>query len=285
MERLIMKSLAKSPDDRPQTAEQFRAELIAIDKERRAAPPRRAHSATSRPRVTPPEDIATRITSHPSQNPWSVEATQRADAAQLRGLSPSGQRDRAPPPVVQVATAISDPNRGRERVDRTRQFDHPDRVKLRRRSSGGLAFKVLTVILVCAAMAVAGVFIYQAAFQKAAPEVYLPPPNAPVKQADNGESGEVERLYQHQVPATRDTAGAARLSLEGDRAWARGARDEAIARYRSAFALDPDPQTSLKLGELYLQKNEKAEAKGWFGRHQHDAPDSKAVGYISEVAP
>ncbi len=39
MERLIMKSMAKSPDDRPQTAEQFRAELIAIEKERRASVP------------------------------------------------------------------------------------------------------------------------------------------------------------------------------------------------------------------------------------------------------
>lgn len=41
LERLIMKSMSKSPDDRPQSAAQFRSELLAVEKERKAGASRK----------------------------------------------------------------------------------------------------------------------------------------------------------------------------------------------------------------------------------------------------
>ncbi len=49
MERLIMRALSKSPDDRPQDAEAFKAELLAVEKERE----RRANSASAARRPAP----------------------------------------------------------------------------------------------------------------------------------------------------------------------------------------------------------------------------------------
>jgi serine/threonine-protein kinase len=49
MERLIMRALSKSPDDRPQDAEAFKAELLAVEKERE----RRANSAPAARRPGP----------------------------------------------------------------------------------------------------------------------------------------------------------------------------------------------------------------------------------------
>jgi len=49
MERLIMRALSKSPDDRPQDAEAFKAELIAVEKERE----RRANAAPAVRRTGP----------------------------------------------------------------------------------------------------------------------------------------------------------------------------------------------------------------------------------------
>ncbi len=72
MERLIMKALAKNPDDRPQTAEQFRAELLAIEKERRAAVGARRTNASSPSgsrEVLPIDQQQTRVKSPAS--PWA----------------------------------------------------------------------------------------------------------------------------------------------------------------------------------------------------------------------
>ena len=90
MERLIMKALAKNPDDRPQTAEQFRAELMAIEKERRAAvgTTRRPAASSSAPglasdtrKVTPIDQQETRVNPPPAQSPWgSTENTVRASS-------------------------------------------------------------------------------------------------------------------------------------------------------------------------------------------------------------
>lgn len=73
MERLIMRALSKSPDDRPQDAEAFKAELLAVEKERerRANPPapRRAVGGTAgvlaplpRRATPPPSGVSTELT-------------------------------------------------------------------------------------------------------------------------------------------------------------------------------------------------------------------------------
>jgi len=308
MERLIMKTLSKSPDDRPQTAEQFRAELQALDKERRAAPPARSRS-TSQRKITPADAGETRITSAPS-NPWGQDHTMRAEPTLLRPAHDPEERgngrDRGrdnprdsrrestrdsrdygrdgPVPRYSSNNVTTDP----DRVPATRAYpahDVTDKMS-RGRSRGagsGMGFKVLTVVLVCIAIGVAAVFVYQAmlARQHEKEEVYVPPPNAPVQIV---QPNDTTQLHQRDVPeGERDKGGAARLSGEGDRAWAKGDRAGAIDKYKQAFSLDPDPQTSLKLGELYYQSGQLDDAKDWFERHRKDAPDSKANAYISEV--
>jgi eukaryotic-like serine/threonine-protein kinase len=117
MERLVMKSLAKNADDRPQTAEQFRAELQAIEKERRAAGASARRNVTSQSsasslnpvsnrKMTPLEQQETRVNPSPN-SPWAQkEDTVRSqpdiaevDKTGLFGSGPNGK-------IFRVATGI-----------------------------------------------------------------------------------------------------------------------------------------------------------------------------------
>ena len=91
-------------------------------------------------------------------------------------------------------------------------------------------------------------------------------------------------LYTLKVPLeSRDVARAQALARAGDGAHERGDMDAAVARYREAFQLAPDPELALKLGELAWQRNETAEARGWWQRHLRDASDSRARRYIEQA--
>jgi serine/threonine-protein kinase len=103
MERLIMRALSKSPDERPQTAEQFRAELLAIERERRAAVAtvRRGVSGSAVPPAAPP--------SMPLQ--LLVRATTTsAGTSTIPGPGPATvalhTRDRSAALVFKVATVV-----------------------------------------------------------------------------------------------------------------------------------------------------------------------------------
>ncbi len=283
MERLIMKTLSKSPDDRPQTAEQFRAELLAIDKERRGGgSARRATGAgTSNRRLTPVEQQETRVTASPllSDPGWGVDTTQRADPSAMTHKHPSHSPHSGPVPRA----AHGPPDRtapNRRGLDAT-DPNHipPDR--------SAFAFKVVTVVLVLVAVGVAGAFIFQVMKQKNEEAAFVPPPNAPMKLNDpKTKPVDLDRLWEQQIPETaRDSAAAARLSHDGDTAWHRGDSMIAITKFKEAFAHDPQPELALKLGELYYQQDEVAEAKHWWDRHLADAPTSKAGGYIRQVMP
>jgi eukaryotic-like serine/threonine-protein kinase len=117
MERLIMKALAKNPDDRPQTAEQFRAELQAIEKERRAGASASRRGLNSVPslapirKVTPPDQQETRVNPHPGSSPWGMaEDTVKGQALPPPAAAPSaklplGAKQRGPVPEDPVVTA------------------------------------------------------------------------------------------------------------------------------------------------------------------------------------
>jgi serine/threonine protein kinase len=96
MERLILRALAKDPANRPQTAEQFREELLAVPEQARAAAraatPPRSHTPVSAP-AAPPSRRSRRTI-------WIVAA---ATAALL---------------LVGVAAAVAGPVRYRESVAR-----------------------------------------------------------------------------------------------------------------------------------------------------------------------
>ncbi len=284
MERLIMKTLSKSPDDRPQTAEQFRAELIAIDKEARGGgrSTRRSSTGQNAPRrVTPVEQQETRVTSSPMSDPgWGQDTTQRADPAMLK--SHHGPVPRSQPSGFVDRTAHHERHRPAPGIDST------DPVGAHLKDRSGLAFKIVTVVLVLVAMGVAGAFIHTVMKQKEQEQAYVPPPNAPVKIKDPRlpEPVNLDRLWEQQVPeAMRDSAVSSQLTHDGDVAWKLGDASMAITKYKEAFSKDPSSELALKLGELFYQQDELSEAQSWWGRHLADAPSSKARAYIKQVMP
>jgi eukaryotic-like serine/threonine-protein kinase len=255
MERLIMKALAKNPDDRPQTAEQFRAELLAIEKERRASvgTARRPAAATSQgglapvPRkVTPIDQQETRV--NPPQSPWASNETTVKASSPIAGpvpnenASPTTSPDRDTNPVASGASSI--------------------------------IFKVATVLLAALALGLAGIYGWSV-LQKPK-EVYVPPPNAPL--TGTGQA------YEYDPPREKRRPGdAIREMNEGDDAWHRGNMDVALTSYLNAWQADPQPELALKIGELYFQKDMSAEARAWWGRYRKDAPNAKAQPYIEQM--
>ncbi len=266
LERLILKALAKDPNDRPQTAEEFRAELLGLDKDRRGGV-RRLPTASPvlgpLPRMATPADQAeTRV--NPPEPPWgsSAEKTVRADppedTASATGPRAAPQRPVATRPVAPRFTG----------------------------EGSLLAFKVLTVLLVTVSLGLAGWYLYTLV---ASPEVEprtwgdAPKPVAAAPADDSDAPVDPTAPYE-QLPAlnARDPKAARRLAIEGDQARTSNRLDLAITRYLEAFEKDPDPEYSLKLGEVNFQRDEHDAARGWWKRHLRDKPDSRARTYIEE---
>ncbi len=258
MERLILRAMAKNPDERPATAEQFRAELLAIDKERRAGSsnPKLGRGGSSsaalsqvpQRKVTPIDQQDTRVTVPPTNsNPWAADdPTRRTDSAQRRAQAMAS--DGGPT----VATAIP-----------------PDLLH----EGGGkaaTAFKVATVALVLLAVGLAGAYGYQLLAQPK--DVFAPQHDGP--------------LYELQLTAEqRRTGDSVRVSQEGDAAFAQGNLDFALVRYEEAWKADPSPELALKLGELHYQLRHLDQAKLWWLRYKKDAPGGKGLAYIEQVLP
>ena len=257
MERLIMKALAKNPDDRPQTAEQFRAELMAIEKERRAAvgPSRRPAGSASAPglsavprKVTPIDQQETRVNPPSHQSPWASNETTVRASSPIAG------------PVPETTN--------------TSPTTSPERDTMPGAGASSLIFKVATVLLVALALGLAGVYAWNS-MQKTK-VVYVPPANAPLTGSG--------RPWEYDPPRElRRPGDAARIASEADDAWHKGAMDFALSRYLAAWDADPQPEIALKIGELYLQKDMEPEARAWWSRYRKDSPSQKAGAYIDQL--
>lgn len=284
MERVIMKALAKDPNERPQTAEAFRAELLAIDKERRAAAPLRRGASGSMPRkVTPIEQQETRITQDPG---WGMESTVRHDGRE----PPTGRVHVGPVPGSDVAlpqAPTTAPNArrgahaGAEITDKGSQ-PHPGAG-----AGGGLIFKVATGVLVAAALGLGGFYVYQSQ-QKG--KIVDPPidtkHDVPVPNAIAKPVRPTGPLWAMEVPVEkRDMVLANQNEADGDNAWQLNRMDEAKEKYLDAWVLNPSPGLALKLGEIYYQRDETAEAKHWWTRHLKESANSRAAIYINSVLP
>ncbi len=270
MERLILRAMAKDPNDRPQTAEQFRAELIAVDKERRAMAAARRSAGVLAPvprKATPIEQQETKIDQKPH---WGADETVRAPPGLLgrnRANAPSADRTRFGTGHTELTHLntetgdVSEPGQG-----------------------GMLIFKIVTIALVVISLGLAGFYVYQY-LGASDDEPYRPPPNAPMQINQNEIDGD-RPLHELEVPPQkRNAAEAERLERQGDEAVERGQLDLAATRYKEAFEKDPRPELSLKLGELYYQRSQTAEAKAWWARHLRDHPASKARAYVQQAFP
>jgi eukaryotic-like serine/threonine-protein kinase len=283
LEKLIMRALAKSPDDRPQTAEAFRDELLALDKERRAAPVRsRGASGKSLPRVSTPEDqTATRVNGSAEPNPWeNADATRRADSNYMRAQhdGPVPQRG------YSDVTSAADKTRAGLPPDMTADMEPVTRKASR------VVFIATASIIVVLALALAGSYVWQVTrdpdfkvVERPTPDPQPSPnPLPPVPLAPPEPTGP---LWALQTPGAEpaDAEGAKKLSSEGDKEWFAGRVDDAAKKYQLAFWKSPDPELALKLGEVYRVKKDKASARAWWDRHLKDTRSSAATSYINEI--
>ncbi|MDX2015205.1 MAG: protein kinase [Myxococcaceae bacterium] len=272
MERLIMKALSKNPDERPQTAEQFRAELLAIDKERRAAVGRRSgpHSAPSlapipQRKVTPLDQQETKVSgppAHMGSSPWS----QREET-----LKHTPDEPQTSPSVVQA------PPPGMARGART-TVD----------GAGALAFKIATGILVLIALMLAGAFVFKE-FNPTKDEytpVHEDVPNAPVPNAPVPRprtEGATPRLWEVITPKGE------RRPIDADKAAGVG-NDEfvkqnfagALKAWEEAWRRDPRPEFAWRLGELARLEQRPEDMRSWFETAKRLNPTSSALWYAED---
>ena len=264
MERLIMKSLAKNPDDRPQTAEQFRAELLAIDKERRATVPKSARGVSGAgpalqvPRkLTPIDQQETRVNAAPS--PWSAkEDTVKAPSSFANGDTSSYS-------AMTASGAVP---------EKTAHDPRPTTANSNNRS-----MKLLIAALGLLLLGGIGIFAYQQFSQPRVEVPYVKPLNAPVVGGD-------EKLWDLALSADkRNAKDAEKAMAEGDALWHDRKTDLSLTRYLVAWQADQRPEIALKIGEIYFQKNKLEDARNWWGRVRKDAPSSSAIAYLNAVMP
>jgi serine/threonine-protein kinase len=255
MERLIMKALAKSPDDRPQTADQFRAELLAVEKERRvSAVPRRPVSAPpagTQRQVTPLDQQETNATAH-QPSPWSS----REDTVQTGPPSSLARRgEQGPVPEAE-----------------TRSTTAPTRTRFLGDGGAALVFKVATGLLVLLALSLTAMYVWQL-LRPPSRELFVP--------------GEVpsSRLWEYETPKEQlNPAEARRLVEESRDRLFQGDLTFAVGRLEQAWQFDQRPTTALKLGELARQRGRLDEAKGWFVRYRRDADAGlRGLSYVEQL--
>ncbi|HYH96996.1 serine/threonine-protein kinase [Hyalangium sp.] len=284
MERLILRTLSKDPNDRPANAEAFKAELLSVDRDRRrleassrrvpiSQPPAPTSAPVSVPVLAPLPRRATggsHIDTQPGTDPgWgsnepTVEATVRAVPELMQTMQ-------NPMPITSDRTeAIVPTVHGDEEV-------------------GGFGFfKALTITLVLAALAIAAYYYYtNFGAGQGGPEEYSLPSNVPLPGQDGtpAQGPDLTKpLYEQEIPIQNRNAQKAReAENEGDVLVRRGHLSLAATEYKKAFGFDPRPDLALKLGEVYLQNNKIEEARNWWSRHLKDVPNSKAADYIAQV--
>jgi eukaryotic-like serine/threonine-protein kinase len=280
LERLILRALSKNPDDRPSSAEAFKAELAAVDRERRRSESTARRSAATQPPVPVSSPVlaplprratgGSHISTQPGTDPgWglaepTVEATVRA-VPELMQTTPN-------PVPTSDRTEATVPTVGDE-------------------LSGGFGFfKALTITLVLAALAIAAYYYFT--FNSGPPDRYSLPGNAPVpgKSLESKGPDIHTPLYDRQIPfQERNASESRKAEEEGDRQIRRGNLPLAATHYKRAFQFDPRPELALKLGEIYWQSEtieqgaRLQEMRGWWQRHLTDEPGSKAGPYINEI--
>jgi eukaryotic-like serine/threonine-protein kinase len=316
MDRLIMRALSKSPDDRPQDAEVFKAELLAVgDKERErrtVAPPRSRQGLAPLPRKStlPPEDKTEAWKGLPEP---TVRAERRdtspsgaTRAAERTQLAPAPQRDR---PSVSMTALRAAPERSTsERLatqvsapllpDKTEALILP--VSEPEPEGGGIGFfKAFVLSLALATLALVGYWLYSSWQGQSHEQPFEPPKGAPIPgQSTPGpdkKSGAYvpnpgAPLYEREIPEReRDQPESQRHVQEAHEAFKRGHLDLAATKFREAFASGPTPELSLMLGEVYWARGDcldcLKEARGWWLRHLRDMPDSKAREILRRKDP
>ena len=311
LERLIMRALSKDPDDRPEDAEVFKDELLAVekDKERRSSPPgrRSPNSNVLAPlprRATPGEHLATEISSEPN---WGgAEATVRAVPELKRDSTPPPPKPAPEPrpaserPQGTSLRAVADRPTRRATTERTGDAvlisptgENTESLVPVVRMAGPPFIKVLVATLVLVTLGMGGTWFF---FFRRSTRTQVPPTlsQGPVRTppgATGALPSESLPLYERQIPESqRDSKSAQSYARSGDQSFWDGDMGNAASAYKSAFRADPTPELSLKLGEVYWQRRDcqdpsvcTLEALSWWRRHLADLPGSAAGSYIRQA--
>lgn len=271
LEKLILRALSKSPDDRPQTAEAFKAELIAVDRERRAsAKPRSLASPVLAPL--------------PSKSPAAAglhdagESTQNTDAWGAGGAAENTVQAVLEPAPASLADRASSDGEKTSRTERTGPW-------LSRRQ----IFKLVTLVLLFVSMGVAGYVVLEGGGSgDSSPGVRALGPVPAARGDDAFAAVETRPLCKDEIPEeARHPEEARKMANDADMAYETGNLGLALTKYRDAFSRDPQAEYALKIGVLsYVRgagRDEDAEC--WFARHLTENSDSKARAQILALYP
>lgn len=259
MERIILRALSKNADDRPADAESFKQELLALEEELYAQ----------------------------SQSRRAVQGGGRSVPAGRGGRELVSERMSG---VPHYDASMAEGRGGGQRGAQAN----------RRQGDGAQLSKPVMALIAVVGLSLvgvigwAGVTIIQRVvlprFSSAPESPGEPPPAAaatpqPVKPVKPAPPAEVP-LHERRIPAESYNAEAYREhTQQGDRAWWQGDLKQATQAYEQAFLAQPDPEVSLKLGEVYWHRQDAAQARAWWKRHLTDLPDSKARAYIEQAVP
>jgi serine/threonine-protein kinase len=282
LERLILRALSKNPDDRPANAEAFKAELLAVDRERRRG------EATARRGSLP----GAGANSHsPSTSPVLAPLPRRATGGNHLSTQPGTDPGWGMAEPTMEATVRAVPELMQTTQNPMPSSDRTEAVVPTVAEEGGFGFfKALTITLLLAALAIAAYYYYTVHGGPRPDEPYTRPINAPVPgETSITPQGETP-LDELEVPLdSRNVEESRRFEADGDRMYHNGSLNQAASDYKKAFRLNPRPELALKLGEVYWQRYhtdsqlpQLDEARDWWDRHLKDAPDSRARPYIEQ---
>jgi serine/threonine-protein kinase len=287
MERLILKALAKRPADRPQTAEAFKVELLAVDRERQAEQAFRLGRSSAVLAPLPPR-AAMSFASEPTDQALLLDGAAPVMGSESRssgreetvlGEGPTTSTDTELSPAGEV-TSVGTPDPGSPHFV-PQQADATPAFGMAALEAAGPRFNVLKGKRVLAvALLLAGVggmaflvvnFLGGGLLEQARPTATLSPAAAPVA---------IDAApYDADPPSPPRPEEARLVARQADELLAQGWMEKARALYVKAFEAKPDPAYSLRLGALYYEDASldvaarDREAKGYWARHLRDDPD------------
>ncbi len=246
MEALILRAMEKDPANRPQSAEDFRRDLMALENEEdsthvqtlprpvmRSTGPRRVHKGSSASASHPP-----------------------------------------PPSVATTPTWASSPGQGDDRTA-VQTNPGPGRVKPKAKGAKSTALMFVGALVGTAVLAGGGLMAYDQLRQKGSdPEPVVESPVTPVKPPPGDINLADPSLKKDRARQARE------MISDGDVALGASEYDRAVSRYLGAYEIDPAPGLSKRLALAYMLKNDPSSANTWLRQYVKDARGEADVGVI-----
>jgi serine/threonine-protein kinase len=273
MEQLILRVMSKNPIDRPQSAEEFRAELLAAAGVPLAIRPSAPAAPSGAPSLSPLRSSPrTRgpLEERPSAD--RLGSSRRQEASSGVPLEPtrrSGSGSRVPEDVIAAraeATSTARPRRS-----------------LRLLAGVGLGAATLALGAAVAYRAFLGP---GAGANGPVTLAAAPPPskaaNATTSTASESRAGGDPEIGEPPRKPTKDPARAREFLGQGDLAIAEGRYDDALVLYSGAYESDPAPGAAAKrLALTYLMKSDAEKATQWMRYYLSVARDAPDAPYFS----